>query len=63
MSIFYEKFLTKSTFHQMKPKQKKITFTSIEKIWDLFSMRLGSGWKKRANMCKVQKNVSIFENN
>ena len=44
----------------MKTKQNKITFTSIEKIWNLFSMRLGNRSTNRAKRCEVQKYVSFF---
>ena len=45
---------------QIKSKQNKITYTSIEKIWDLFSMKLGNRSANRAKRYEVQKDVSIF---
>ena len=48
MSII-KKILTKSNSHQIKPKQNKFTYTSLEKILDLSSIRLGNRLKKRAH--------------
>ena len=57
---------TKSNSHQTKSKQNSLTYTSLEKIWDRFSMRqVNSSTKseKIAKRCKVKKYVSFFENN
>ena len=48
------KIIKKSNSHQIKPKQN-LTYTSLEKIWVLSSMRLVNGSAKRAKRCEVQK--------
>ena len=40
----------------MKPKQNKITFTSIEKIWDVFSMRQVTGRQTEQKGAKFRNN-------
>ena len=35
-----KKIITQSNSHQKKPKQNSLVYTSLEKIWDLSSMRL-----------------------
>ena len=40
LGIYNKKNITKSNSHQIKPKQNSLTYTSLENIWDRFSMRL-----------------------
>ena len=50
-----KKIITKSNSHQIKPKQNSLTNTSLEKIWDQFSMRLvNRSTKKRKNNKEMQ---------
>ena len=61
-----KKIITKSNSRQIKSKQNMLTYTSLEKLWDPFSMRLVNRSTKnikKAKRCKVKKYVSIFENN
>ena len=44
-----------------KPKQDRLTYTSLEKISDLSSMRMGIRSTKRAKMCEVKKYDSGLE--
>ena len=53
------KMITKSNSHQIKSKRNNLTYTSLDKIWNLSSMVDKS--KKRSMRCEVQKYVSIFE--
>ena len=45
MSIF-KKIRTKSNAYQIKPKQNKLTYTSLEKTWDLSSIDWVTGRQK-----------------
>ena len=37
---FNNKIITKSNLHQIKTERNNLTYTSLEKIWDIYSMRL-----------------------
>ena len=54
------KIITVSDWHQIKPEINNSTFNSIEKIWNLSSMRLVNKSTKKAKRCDVQKYVSFF---
>ena len=58
-----KKMITKSNSHQIKSKRNNLTYTSLDKIWNLFSMRLVDKSKKKSMRCEVQKYISIFEKN
>ena len=49
MSIV-KKIIEKSNLHQKKPKQNKITYTSLEKIRDLSSIRLANRLTVKSKM-------------
>ena len=50
---FYDKKIkTKTNSHQIEPKQNNLTYTSLEKIWELSSIRL-------VNRTKEQKSSKI----
>ena len=57
------KIVTKSNSDQIKSKRNNLTYTSLDKIWNLSSMRLVNRSTKRAKRCEVQKHVSYFEKN
>ena len=42
MTIIKKIIKTKSNSHQIKHEQNKFSYTSLEKMWDLSSMRLGN---------------------
>ena len=42
-----DKIITKSNSHQIKPTQNNLTYTPLEKIWVLSSMRLVNRWTKK----------------
>ena len=49
------KIITKSDSQQIKSKQNSLTYTPLEKIWNLSSMRLMNRSAKKAKRCEVQK--------
>ena len=40
LDVYNKKIITKLNSHEIKPKQNSLTCTSLEKIWDQFSMPL-----------------------
>ena len=40
LDVYNKKIITKSNSHQIKPKQNRLIYASLEKIWDRFSIRL-----------------------
>ena len=40
LDVYNKKIIKKSNSHQIKPKQNSLTYASLEKIWDRFSIRL-----------------------
>ena len=61
MSIL--KKIIKSNLHQIKPKQNKLTYASLEKIRDLSSMQLGNRSTKKMEKRQRLEKKSIFEIN
>ena len=51
--MYIIKEIIKSNSRQKKPKQNNLTFTSLEKIWDLSSMRLVNRSTKRAKKFNI----------
>ena len=58
MSIF-KIIIAKSNLHQIKLKQHKLNYTSLEKILDLSSVDWATGRQKRANFAEF-KNTFLF---
>ena len=66
LDVYNKKIITKSNSRHIKSKQNSLTYASLEKLWDRFSMQLLNRSTKKpkiAKRCKVKKYVSIFENN
>ena len=55
ISIFKKITITKPSWHQIKPKQNNLTYTSLEKICDLFSMQPGTGQQKKQERAKFKE--------
>ena len=47
--------IIKSNSHQIKPKQNNLTYTSLEKVGDLFSMRLVNRTTKKSKEVRSSK--------
>ena len=58
-----KKRTTKSNSHKIKPKQNKISYTSLEKILDLSSMQLANRSTKRAKCAKFKNTFPFLKTN
>ena len=61
MSLIKKKSQQNQTGIRKNPKQNKFTYISLEKIWDLASMRLVNRSAKKKSK-KIQKYLFIREN-
>ena len=61
MSIMKKNIAKRNSHHQTKPKQFKLTYSSLEKIWDLSSVDWVTVRQKRSKRYENQKYVSFLK--
>ena len=59
MSII-NKIITKSNWHQIKPKKNNLTYATLEKIWDLSPMQLVDMSTKKSKEMRTSKKRFYF---